>query len=150
MVELELVGQLGERGQLVGVEVLLLERDVTADPRARLADQVGGLGPRLVVGARRLDEDDALALEPPGDDLRRDVVHDLVVVAVHLVGGAIERPQALVVLLELPQPVLQLVDERPAQRRGADHEAERQRQEDRDDGDDVVSEIDHVNNPVSQ
>ena len=55
----------------------------------------------------------------------------------------------LLVLLGLGQPVQAALHVR-LQLGGPEQQAEAQRQEDRDDGDEVITEIDHQNNPDSQ
>src|SRR5690606_20114969 len=150
VVGLQLRGQLLQRHLLVVVQELLLDGDPSGDGGARVLGQLADLLDAVVPGARRLDHHDRLALEPAGDDLGRqhggelllpvDLLLQLPLLGAGLLGGL----GGLVGLLA------QGVADRVRQRGGAQHDAERQRQEDRDDGDEVVAEIDHVKSPVSQ
>src|SRR3984893_14169746 len=104
----------------------------------------------LVAAAGRHDEDHGLVLEAGVDDLRRQRGRELLLAGRLRGQGALLLAEGVLLLGQLSTRGLHALDQRVLQVARAEYEADRQRQEDRDDRDEVVAEIDHLKSPVSQ
>ena len=141
----QLLGQRHEvgLGALTRHEERLLHRDLAGDPRARLAqggrDAVG----HLAVSARRGHDDGPLAVQQmaqqeAGVGLGEGVDVGELLLQVSLVGQ-----QGVDFLPLLLRRLVQVFERAGLQRRGADDDADRQRQEHGDDRNKVITEINH-------
>jgi hypothetical protein len=139
------LGQLGQLplGALAVVEELRLEGHLAGDRAARLLDGGGHAGHHLAVGTGGQDQDDALAGQQAADEGGAAGLGELLVQLEPLVQDAdlvvVRVDLFLDLLLGRVQPALhgRLQGSRP------DNDADGQGQEHRDDGDEVVPEVDH-------
>jgi hypothetical protein len=150
------LGQLDARGETGAGHVALqralggrvaelrLQADDAADAAAGLGDQSADLihqlrGHLLAAG----DQEDGPAVEASVDQRRRDRLLERIG-AVHLRGQGLRLVLQLpLVLLQLVHPRLDVGGDRVVERRRPDDDAERDREEDRDQRDEMVTEVDH-------
>src|SRR5690606_18799155 len=140
----ELGGQLVEYGLRVRVGPRRLDANGQLGGGAGAGQRVAYRGHRVLFGAGQGDDRDTGALELSVDQTRGDLFEEeLLVLLVGLVLGEL-LAQVAVLFAQRRRLVGQCVVHRLAERACAEHDARGQREEHGDDGDQVISKVDHV------